>query len=325
MYNSGFTAGVVRSVWKRPVSQRHWYTLVHDDEKFQPEPHDRTWPTRGHADDDLCRVLYPSVDLSSLDLLPKEPSDHPFFGTFKDRKTLLSINRFERKKNLSLALWIVHRLKSRNAQYRCVLAGGYDHLNQENVQHYEELVALCDKLQLKVGNLNDVLENRQPADDSVDVWFLRSFSQSQKRLLLHHSHALLYTPHNEHFGIVPIEAMYCGCPPFCVASGGPLESVLHERTGFLIQCQDEVASTISASLSQVLGQQQEQQKAQDLDHLQTRAAEKFADAIEKMMAKQRVQLVPLAKERVRNRFHLDRFAEKLETLLRKTRSYKERR
>jgi glycosyltransferase involved in cell wall biosynthesis len=45
----------------------------------------------------------------------------------------------------------------------------------------------------------------------------------------------LYTPDREHFGIVPIEAMNAGTPAICVASGGPLETVLHGLTGFLCQ------------------------------------------------------------------------------------------
>jgi glycosyltransferase involved in cell wall biosynthesis len=46
---------------------------------------------------------------------------------------------------------------------------------------------------------------------------------------------LLYTPDREHFGIVPIEAMNAGTPAICVASGGPLETILHGLSGFLCQ------------------------------------------------------------------------------------------
>lgn len=43
---------------------------------------------------------------------------------------------------------------------------------------------------------------------------------------------LLYTPSNEHFGLVPIEAMYMKCPVIACNSGGPLETVVNNVTGF---------------------------------------------------------------------------------------------
>ena len=49
--------------------------------------------------------------------------------------------------------------------------------------------------------------------------------------------ALLYTPENEHFGLVPVEAMACGVPVLACNSGGPMESVLDDpperKTGWL--------------------------------------------------------------------------------------------
>jgi alpha-1,3/alpha-1,6-mannosyltransferase len=44
----------------------------------------------------------------------------------------------------------------------------------------------------------------------------------------------LYTPENEHFGIVPVEAMHMGCIVLACNSGGPLESVANEKSGFLL-------------------------------------------------------------------------------------------
>ena len=39
------------------------------------------------------------------------------------------------------------------------------------------------------------------------VAFLPSFGEGQRGVLLRHAAAVVYTPHNEHFGIVPLEAM----------------------------------------------------------------------------------------------------------------------
>ena len=46
--------------------------------------------------------------------------------------------------------------------------------------------------------------------------------------LLFTSHCLLYTPPNEHFGIVPLEGMHCGLAVVALNSGGPLETVTED-------------------------------------------------------------------------------------------------
>ena len=96
-----------------------------------------------------------------------------------------------------------------------VIAGGYDERVTENKEYYLELRQMATKY-----DLND------------NITFLRSFSDSQKRTLLTHSTCLLYTPDREHFGIVPVEAMYLKCPVIAVNSGGPLETVADGVTGF---------------------------------------------------------------------------------------------
>ena len=98
----------------------------------------------------------------------------------------------------------------------CYLKGGYDDRVVENKEHYLELRKLADQYNL-----------------ISKVTFLRSFSDSQKLNLLNCCTSLLYTPSHEHFGIVPIEAMYMKRPVIAVNSGGPLETVQDEVTGFL--------------------------------------------------------------------------------------------
>ncbi|XP_030640154.1 alpha-1,3/1,6-mannosyltransferase ALG2 [Chanos chanos] len=165
-------------------------------------------------------VLYPSLNFSAFD---GEVDD--IGGLVPEGRSFvfLSINRYERKKNLPLALQALAALRERVAKKQwdrvhLVMAGGYDERVLENVQHYEELRSLATSLGL---------EDR--------VTFLRSFSDKQKVALLHGSTCVLYTPSNEHFGIVPVEAMYTRCPVIAVNSGGPLESVSHEETGFLCE------------------------------------------------------------------------------------------
>lgn len=70
--------------------------------------------------------------------------------------------------------------------------------------------------------------------------FLKSISNDQRILLLENTKVLLYTPENEHFGIVPVEAMYMGCIALACNSGGPLESVEDGQTGYLMPPNSEI-------------------------------------------------------------------------------------
>ena len=63
--------------------------------------------------------------------------------------------------------------------------------------------------------------------------FLRNCGQDLKAALIEHALALIYTPVNEHFGIVPIEAMALGRAVIAHDSGGPRESVVSGETGYL--------------------------------------------------------------------------------------------
>lgn len=141
---------------------------------------------------------------------------------------ILSINRFERKKNIELAIdsfAALGRLKNFD-ELRLVISGGYDRRVQENVDYMKELIALCDKHALK----NAVFGDDIPSD--TQVLFVPSFTENQRSYLLSKSQCLIYTPSNEHFGIVPLEAMYARLPVIAVNSGGPLETVIHEKTGY---------------------------------------------------------------------------------------------
>ncbi|XP_022048681.1 alpha-1,3/1,6-mannosyltransferase ALG2 isoform X2 [Acanthochromis polyacanthus] len=168
-------------------------------------------------------VLYPSLNTRTFDQPPAEAQGLEGLLPEGTSCLFLSLNRYERKKNLGLALEALAALRSGlpaglSAGVHLVVAGGYDDRVTENVQHYTELKELAARLHL---------------EDCVT--FLRSPSDSMKVALLRGSAAVLYTPSREHFGIVPVEAMYCCCPVIAVNSGGPLESVADGETGFLCE------------------------------------------------------------------------------------------
>lgn len=99
-----------------------------------------------------------------------------------------------------------------------IIAGGYDERVEENRSHFQELNEEVEKLYLRES-----------------ISFLKSPSDELKRTLFHNCRAVLYTPSNEHFGIVPLEAMLLGRPVLACNSGGPLETILHGETGYLCQ------------------------------------------------------------------------------------------
>ena len=88
------------------------------------------------------QVLYPSVQFDSFDKpISAEINLH------LDRKVdtlFLSINRFERKKNLDLAIKafknLIQKLDSNDRKrVHLIIAGGYDDRVQENVDYFQEL------------------------------------------------------------------------------------------------------------------------------------------------------------------------------------------
>ena len=172
-------------------------------------------------------VLYPSLNFTFFD---RDVSDiETSFSLLSDdvKTVFLSINRYERKKNLSLAIYAFGKLletldEDHKTAVYLIMAGGYDERVVENREYYEELKSLAEELGI-----------------SDKVTFIRSFSDLEKIHLLNLSTSLIYTPSNEHFGICPLEAMYMHRPVIAVKSGGPLETVCDGKTGFLCEATAE--------------------------------------------------------------------------------------
>jgi alpha-1,3/alpha-1,6-mannosyltransferase len=176
-------------------------------------------------------VVWPCVDLR-----PTKPSDQiqddekPLWPT---KKMLLSINRFERKKNIGLAIYAYAELpKSLRRTARLVVAGGYDPRNSENISYHTELAALADSLGLSNATAKTV-PTALAIPDNIEVLFLLSVPGAFKETLLKNAKLLIYTPKNEHFGIVPVEAMKYGVPVIASNTGGPLETIVEGETGWL--------------------------------------------------------------------------------------------
>ncbi|XP_028785934.1 alpha-1,3/1,6-mannosyltransferase ALG2-like [Neltuma alba] len=157
-------------------------------------------------------VLYPAVNVDQFN----EPDSFKF--------NFLSINRFERKKNIELAISAfaqLHALKGdalRQDAFNASLTvvGGFDKRLKENVEYLEELKDLAEREGV-----------------SSRTRFITSCSTAERNALLSECLCVLYTPKDEHFGIVPLEAMAAYKPVIACNSGGPVESIKHGLTGFL--------------------------------------------------------------------------------------------
>ncbi|KAG5519404.1 hypothetical protein PMAC_002031 [Pneumocystis sp. 'macacae'] len=166
---------------------------------------------------------------------------------------ILSINRFERKKNIGLAIRSYYSLKGISSTSKCCLViagmqGGYESRVEENVQYHNELVDLCNRLSLKSKTFQHPY--LFPLDFSgYEVIFLLSISTTFKNHLLREASILLYTPPYEHFGIVPLEAMLHRTIVLAQNNGGPLETIDDGVSGWLKKPDDnEWACTLENAL-----------------------------------------------------------------------------
>ncbi|XP_055547107.1 alpha-1,3/1,6-mannosyltransferase ALG2 [Wyeomyia smithii] len=180
-------------------------------------------------------ILYPSLNTKYFDETVIAEEDK-IAGIPADHFVFLSINRFERKKNLNLALYAFQKLQDLVTSQEwnrlmLIVAGGYDGRVLENVEHFDELEELAEDMGLR-----------------SKIKFLRSPNDREKLFLLQRAQALVYTPENEHFGIVPLEGMYLGKPVIAANSGGPTETIIHDQTGFLCDPQPVSFASCMAKL-----------------------------------------------------------------------------
>lgn len=187
-------------------------------------------------------VLYPCVNLQRLTYQEADSSTcsslvMKCWNLSRDHFIFLSLNRFERKKNLALAIEAFYEMLSGLKEVESserpplkthlIVAGGYDERIKDCVDYYEHLERMVREQELEPY-----------------VTLIRSPSDKEKLVLLSACDTVVYTPENEHFGIVPLESMALSRPVIATASGGPLETVDDGSTGFL--CDGEKFSFANA-------------------------------------------------------------------------------
>jgi alpha-1,3/alpha-1,6-mannosyltransferase len=161
----------------------------------------------GTADD----VLYPGVDVATHARVPDLRGDE---------RTILALGRFDRRKNLPLLIDAFAALRERSpaafARASLVVAGALDRRQPDDARVAFEI------------------EQQARGHGIADKLALCASPREDERLaLLARSLCVVHAATDEHFGLVPVEAMAAGRPVIAVAAGGPLETIRDGVTGFL--------------------------------------------------------------------------------------------
>jgi len=158
------------------------------------------------ADHHRLEVLHPGVDTDRFS--PPDPAE-------RRRSDLLVAGRIMWQKRIDLAIDAFRLVHRRVPDSRLVVAG---HVDEKSRDHLRSLQSRAEGLPVEFV-INP--------DDPALVGLYRSAT------------ALVFTAPSEDWGIVPLEAMSCGTPVIAPDGGGPRESVIHGRTGWLVRPEPE--------------------------------------------------------------------------------------
>lgn len=149
------------------------------------------------ASPEKISIAYPGVDLD--DFLP----------TWEYQKYFFVPGRISEWKRQDLAIKAFLEFSKNKKGFKLVVAGNAP----SNETEYLE--------QLKTESNNDVIFKIAPEDET----YLKLYKSC---------YAVLFTALNEDWGIVPLEGMACAKPVISVNEGGPRESIIDGKTGFLV-------------------------------------------------------------------------------------------
>ncbi|EPR62381.1 glycosyltransferase, group 1 family protein [Toxoplasma gondii GAB2-2007-GAL-DOM2] len=193
-------------------------------------------------------VLYPPVDTAGADAFRRRFSRDACIASLKALPEfknfdfsvpfVFSLNRYEKKKDLPLAIHAVAHARGHDAAgapLNLVMAGGFCSQLPENGEVFADLLRLA-RMQSELDVLWPAAASEQGSSgapentERTQVLFLKNISEETRQSLMALALCLVYTPFEEHFGMVPLEANALGCPVVASNSGGPRESILHGKT-----------------------------------------------------------------------------------------------
>jgi glycosyltransferase involved in cell wall biosynthesis len=133
-------------------------------------------------------------------------------------------SRITPEKRFEFAIEAFRKFKSKaKKSWRLIIAGALDENREDHVKYYEKISKMCrDDVKIKL-NVSD-----------------REFNS-----LYANCYSVLYSPIDEDFGIVPLEALSSYKPCIAINEGGPKEILIDGETGFLVNSSKEMASKMS--------------------------------------------------------------------------------
>lgn len=152
-----------------------------------------------------AEILYPGIE-------PKE------FSCKDYEKFFFYPSRVVPEKEIEYAIRAFEIFSSKNKGWKIVIAGA--------LSRRPEHAAYLRKIRAMAGQDVEILTNI--GEEKLKDLYSRCFS-------------VLYTPVNEDFGLVPIEAMASSKPCIARNEGGPRETIENGKDGFLVNSEEEMA------------------------------------------------------------------------------------
>lgn len=165
-------------------------------------------------------VLYPTITYKK--------------ANFKKELIILSVGRFfkqlhsKKQEILIKAFQYAYQKYPEFKKYQLILAGSYKSEDQNYLDYLKKLINKNSNIALKT-NLTDKQLYLLYQKASI-YWHATGYGENEQK-----------KPETmEHFGISVVEAMNCGAVPLAFKGGGPKETIIDQKTGFLYKSRDEL-------------------------------------------------------------------------------------
>ena len=149
--------------------------------------------------------------------------DYEKYGNDGDGKYFLYPSRISPNKRQEYAINAFEIFKRKTKGYKLILAGAVS-----KDRAYQDYYLRIKELAKRAG----------------DIKIVANASDEALKKLYSRSTAVLYTPINEDYGLVPLEAMASSKSVISVNEGGPKETILDGKTGFLVNSENDMSTAM---------------------------------------------------------------------------------